>query len=227
MSMALLLVSERQAVGVAGTRIERSAFRVMGDAAELTRAAASEARQIVGEAHIQAASIAEDARVAGWDAGRREGLIAVLGTLEVERRMRRVLADRLAQLVVHAVRSLVGELDEHELFHRRVLQLLARADEAAPPMRLHVSPAQAPLAQSIVSELVADRGSSISGAWIAVAADELCAQDTIVLETADGFIDADVELTLVELRAIVERAIDHADHRWPDARPAGATDHGA
>lgn len=189
---------------LAGQRIERRAFEVLGSADRLLAEAEARAEALHAELEQQLAAERAAAHEIGLQQGRRDGLVAVLGTLEAERRLAELLATRLADVVEQCVRNLLGDLGPVEVFQRRVRQLL-RSQSAGGAATLHVCPTQAHLAQAIVDEQAQAAGAVLN--WLTVHSDDHCARDCLVLETRVGFVDSSIELSLQATRDIVTRAV--------------------
>jgi flagellar biosynthesis/type III secretory pathway protein FliH len=160
------------------------------------------------------------AQAQGFAQGHAQAMTHVLGTLEVERRLRELLSHRLADVVEHCLRGLLGEFGEHGLMRQRVLHLLhtagsslgaaraASTDAGIGPATLYVCPEQLPLAQQVVNEL--NQGLSGSIAGLKVVADDRRAPDSLLLETRVGFIESNITLTLQEMRSLLQQSLDHA-----------------
>jgi flagellar biosynthesis/type III secretory pathway protein FliH len=149
----------------------------------------------------------EKAREAGFEQGRLEGIVAVMATLEVERRMRELLTAQIASLVEQCVRNILSEIGAEEVFRRRV-QRLIRGSATVGGSKLHVNPGQAHVVHTMLAKHKQDDGGDLS--WLTVTSDETCARDTLVLETQVGFIDASLDLTIASFRDILSRAVDRA-----------------
>jgi type III secretion system HrpE/YscL family protein len=208
MSLTLLHRDGEHSLALAGTRIERQVFRVLGSAEALWAEAAAAAVRQRQEAEAEARRLHVQAWNQGYADGRAEGVASLLGTLEMERRARALLSERLADLVEQCVRSMLGSLGDAELFRQRV-QHLVRSHRTAGSARLRVCPSQAHWASAAVAELLP----LVEGEapWLSVVADEDCAPDALMLETRVGFVDASVELTLAGARSIVEAALRRAE----------------
>lgn len=187
-----------------GARLPREAFSALSLADTVLREAEVAAAQL----REQTAEILKlqrlEAHAQGLAQGRAEGMTAVLGTLDVERRMRELLANRLADVVEHCVRSMLGELGPQTLLRQRVLHLVRTA--ATPcAATLYVGPEQFIQAQAAVAELAETIGGDVAA--LVVVSDAHCAVDALRLETKVGFVEASLELTLQETRDIVVRAL--------------------
>ena len=200
-----------------GSRIPRETFRVMRLADDVLREAERSAAQLREQAAAEAASQKEQARRQGFEQGRIEAMAAVLGTLEVERRLRELLSHRLADIVEHCLRGMLGEFGEPQLMRQRVLHMLNKADASAMPngsggqaasvgaATLYVCPEQLPMIQEVVSALGQD---NIGG--LTVVADGRRAPDALLLESKVCFIESHLQLTLQEARELVQQALAHA-----------------
>lgn len=192
---------------LSGRRIERAAFQVLVSADRLLDEAAVAARALRDDVDQLVQAQRAEAHETGLREGRADGMLAVLGTLEVERRLRELLASRIADVVEQCVRNVLGDLGPVEVFQRRVRQLL-RSGATGGAATLHVCPAQAHLAQAIVDEQAQVAGGELN--WLTVFSDDHCARDSLVLETRVGFVDSSVELTLNAARDIISRAVVRA-----------------
>ena len=185
-----------------GSRIPRGTFQVMRQADEVLREAQAAASQLRVQSAAALASRHEQAREEGFAQGQAQGMAAVLGTLEVERRLRELLSHRLAGVVEHCVRGVLGDLGDSRLLRERVLHLLRASgaglsavdsDEAArDALTLHVCPAQLSMAQEVVAEL--ERGhEGRSPSMLTVVADKRRSPDALLLETRMGFVESDLD----------------------------------
>ena len=156
------------------------------------------------------AAQAAEAREAGFQQGLADAMVAVMGTLETERRLRQLLADRMADVVEQCVRSMLGDIGDAATFKQRVRHLL-RNNPSGSRATLHVCPAQVPLAQAAIAELAPDDSDGL--AWLTIFGDEQCAANALVLETRVGFVDAHLELTLAQARDVISRAVQGAAAR--------------
>jgi type III secretion system HrpE/YscL family protein len=207
MSFTVLHRSDSSSLLLSGKRIERGAFTVLRDAGAVLAEARSEAQSMREDAEFVVEAQREQAHRIGFESGRVAGVQAVLGTLETERRMRELLASRIADVVEHCVRTILGDVGAAEVFERRVRQMLKNATTGG-EATLHVCPSQAHLAQAIVDEQTQALGAPLN--WLTVFSDDHCKRDILVLETRVGFIDSSVELTLNSARDIISRAVTQA-----------------
>jgi type III secretion system HrpE/YscL family protein len=211
-SLTVLKRDESTVLAVAGARIDRNAFRLLGSAEALWAEAADSAARMRQVAEVDAALLREQGRQQGFEQGRAEGLACVLGALEIERGMRALLADRIVALVEHCVRNVLGSFDDIELFRLRIRQLV-KTSRLAGGARLRVCPSQAHLAAAAVAELVPSSGGEAP--WLSVVPDASCEADALVLETSVGFVDASLELTLEGVRDILRRSMTAAADGLP------------
>lgn len=207
MTFAVLHRADASLLTFAGARIGRLAFRQLVACDELLHEARSAAHTMLEEAERSTAAQFERAREEGFAQGRAEGVVAVLGTLEIESRMRDLLTTQIAALVEQCVRNILSELGPDEVFRRRVHRLI-RGGASAGASKLHVSPGQAHLVHAMLDALRQEAGTDMN--WLAVVSDETCARDALVLETQVGFVDASLDLTLASMGDIVARAVDRA-----------------
>ena len=204
MSFAVLHRHHDSTMLLSGRHIERAAFQVLVSADRLLDEAAVAAQALRNDVERLVQAQRAEAHETGLREGRADGVLAVLGTLEVERRMRELLASRIADVVEQCVRNVLGDMGPVEVFQRRVRQLL-RSGAAGGAATLHVCPAQAHLAQAIVDEQAQVAGGELN--WLTVFSDDHCARDSLVLETRVGFVDSSIELTLNGARDIISRAV--------------------
>lgn len=207
MTFAVLHRSDANLLTFTGARIGRLAFRELVASDELLSEARTAARSMLDDAERNTAAQYERAREEGFAQGRVEGIVAVLGTLEIESRMRELLTVQIAALVEQCVRNILSELGPDEVFRRRVHRLI-RSGASAGASKLHVSPGQAHLVHAMLDALRQEAGTDMS--WLGVVSDETCARDALVLETQVGFVDASLDLTLASMSDIVARAVDRA-----------------
>ncbi len=192
------------------SRIERSRFETLKSASQVLQVAHDAAQRLREESEEVLAAQAARAREEGHAQGMADAMVAVMGTLETERRLRQLLADRMADVVEQCVRSLLGEIGNTDVFQQRVRHLL-RSNPQGSRATLHVFPAQAHLAHAVIAEQASAAGGEL--AWLTVHSDEQCAPDALVLETRVGFIDASIELTLANARDVISRAVQGAAAR--------------
>lgn len=192
------------------TRIERSRFEALHEAGGVLRAAQCAADAMREDSEHLLATQEEEARRTGYERGMAEAMVAVMGTLESERRLRQLLADRMADVVEQCVRGIVGDTGSREVFGQRVRQLL-RSAPAGSNATLHVAPAQAHLAREAIAQAAAAAGGELT--WLSLYVDEQCPSDALVLETQVGFIDARIELSLAAAREAIGRAVHGAASR--------------
>jgi type III secretion system HrpE/YscL family protein len=212
MSLGVLHLVNADSVLLGNARIERGVFRQLKSCEALLSAAQDAAASITQTAEASAADLHAQAQQQGYERGRSDGLLSVLQTLEVERRLRELLSDRLAALVEHCVRCILADFGPDEVFRRRVLQLI-RVGAPGGASKLHVCPAQT----SAVHKMLAQQAqlSAADLGWLTVVSDEGCAHDTLVLETQVGFVDASLELTLSGVSEIIGKAVQRAAAQLP------------
>ncbi len=189
---------------VRGARIERRRFNTLQKATQVMQVARDAAESLRQDSEALLAQEEAHARDAGYARGMADAMVAVMGTLETERRLRQLLADRMADVVEQCVRSLLGDAGPTEVFQQRVRQLL-RSNPSGSRATLHVCPAQAHLAHAVLAEQAQAVGGDL--AWLTVHSDEQCQADSLVLETRVGFIDASIDLTLAQARELISRAV--------------------
>ena len=207
MTFAVLHKGEADLLLFSGSRIKKFAFKELVASDELLCAAQASAQLLLENVERTTGEQFERGREAGFEQGRVEGMIAVLGTLEVERRMRDLLTGQISALVEQCVRNILSEVGPEEVFRRRVLRLI-RGGSASGASKLHVNPGQAHLVHDMLAVHTRDIGADMT--WLAVLSDESCARDTLVLETQVGFVDASLDLTLAGVSDIIGRAVDRA-----------------
>lgn len=206
----------------AGERLPRGTFQAMQQAEQLLREAQADAQQLRAQAAAEIESRKQQAFEQGYAAGQAEGMAQVLGTVEVERRLRELMSGQLADVVEHVLRGVLADLGEPEVMRQRVLRLLATAGDpsessvpGSPPAglaMLHVHPDQVALAQDVVSELKSSEAAAFAG--LKVVPDPHRAFDALLLETRVGFIESSLELSLQAARALLQQALAHATRQW-------------
>jgi type III secretion system HrpE/YscL family protein len=197
-------------ITASATRIERGRFDALQTAGGVLRAAQLAATALREDSEQLLAAREEEAREAGYAQGVSDAMVAVMGTLDTERRLRQLLADRMADVVEQCVRGMLGDIGPREVFQQRVRHLL-RNSPAGSNATLHVCPAKAHLAQAVVAEMAAAAGGELS--WLSIYSDEQCGPDTLVLETRVGFVDASIDLSLASARELISRAVQGAASR--------------
>lgn len=217
MGLVYLHGAARGQLAAAGTRIGREELVRLQGIDALLREAEATAASMVAVAGERAEAVRRSAFDDGQRQGREAALVAILGTLEVERRMIELLADRIGGVVEQCVRSLIGQVGATELFARRI-QHAVRSLTPDGRATLHVAPAQAHLAQEAIALLAEQSGTDLR--WVAIHLDEHCQPDEFVIETDIGFVDARLSTTLQGARRIIEQAIRRAGEQLPQpARP--------
>jgi type III secretion system HrpE/YscL family protein len=207
MTFAMLHHGPSGVLAFHGARIAHSAFKELVASDELLSHAKAAAQVIMDDVEAESAKQFETAREAGFEQGRAEGVVAVMATMEVERRMRELLTTQIASLVEQCVRNILSELGPEEVFRRRV-QRLIRGSATVGGSKLHVNPGQAHVVHAMLAKHTQDDGGDLS--WLTVISDETCSRDTLVLETQVGFIDASLDITLASFGDILGRAVERA-----------------
>jgi type III secretion system HrpE/YscL family protein len=198
----------------AGARLPAQTLHALRRAEDIVREAEAAATAIRAQAAQEAVATKAQARADGFAQGRMEALSKTLGTLELERRLRELLAEQLADVVERSLRSLLTEPGEQEVLHRRVLHLLRCGgveENLASPATLYACPAEAELLRDMLSV----HGNELGA--LAVVADERRPHGNLLLEMRGGFVESDRELTIEQLREVVRRAADHATAHWERA----------
>jgi type III secretion system HrpE/YscL family protein len=213
-SLSLLYRHPEREVSFHGTLIGREAFAVLREADVMLRDAEVAAQALEAQSAAVLQAHCEEARREGFQAGRMQGITAVVGTLEVERALRELLVERLSDVVEQCVRSMLGDLGSSEAFRQRARQLLRSAAPSG-GATLHVSPSQAHLARDLVAELSQEQGGDFQ--WLRIQSDDNCEPDALILETQVGFVDASVELTLASMREAIRQAFRHAEQQLDQA----------
>jgi flagellar biosynthesis/type III secretory pathway protein FliH len=212
MSLVYLHTSARATFAASGARIPRTELRGLQSVDTLLRNASMLADSLGVEARERADAVRSAAYEQGLLQGREAALIAILGTLEVERRTLGLLADRIGHVVEQCIRSLIGEVGDGDLFRQRVRHAV-RTLSIDGQATLRVAPGQAHLAKEVLRDLEQQSGADLR--WMAVHVDERCQQDEFAIETAVGFVDARLTTTLGEARRIIEQAIRRAGEQLP------------
>jgi flagellar biosynthesis/type III secretory pathway protein FliH len=211
-----------------GARIPCDTFQAMRLADDVLREAHAAASQVRQQAVAMRDAQLRQAHAQGFAQGRAQAMIYVLGTLEVERRLRDLLTHRLADLVEHCVRSVLGEFGQPGLMRQRVLHLLRTAGSPPDVLRapstaagigsatLYVCSEQLPLVQKVATEMSHGMAGNIAG--LIVVADDSRAPDSLLLETRVGFVESNITLALHEMRNLVQQSLDHATQALGELR---------
>lgn len=211
MGMIYLRGTGGDAIALGGTRVPAAELAMLKTADRVLREAVGAADEIGREAREQADRARREGNEKGRLEGREAALIEILGTLDVEWRMRDVLAERIGHVVEQCMRSLIGDIGSADLFRQRVrhaVRTLVPDGQAT----LHVAPGQAHVAKAMLRDLEEESGSDLR--WLTVHVDEGRLPDEFVIETAAGFVDARIATTLADARRIVEDAIRRAGEQW-------------
>ena len=216
MSHRVLYRAAGHEILLAGSRIERRAFVALRDVQRTTEAARAVARSLLSEAQAQIQAEFELARRRGYDDGAREGIAAVLGAAELEQRLRELLAARLADVVQHCLRSLLGEIGADAAFRQRALHLL-RAGDGDAVATLLVHPTDVGRTRDLLAELTAHYRRPLG--WLQVREAGHVEPGDLVLETRMGFVQNNLTLTLASLRDLVVQAVERAQAQLPLAMP--------
>jgi type III secretion system HrpE/YscL family protein len=215
MGLILLKAGAQGAAIAADGVIRRDVFRRLHDIDSLLREAQAGADELIEDARSQADAVRAAAYDDGYRSGREAALVAILGTLEVERRMMDLLADRIGRVVEQCIRTLIGQMGAAELYQSRIrhaVSTLVPDGQAT----LHVAPGQAHVAQEALALLVERTGVDLR--WISIRVDDHCPADEFVIETQLGFVDARLSTTIDDARRIIEQAIRRAADRFPVSR---------
>jgi type III secretion system HrpE/YscL family protein len=212
MSLGVLHLVDADRLLLGSARIERGVFKQLKTCEDVIGAAQAAAATITEKAESTAQDMREQAHAEGYERGRTDGLLSVLSTLEVERRLRELLSDRLAALVEHCVRSILADFGPDEVFRRRIVQLI-RTGAPGGAAKLHVCPTQTGMVHKLLAHQAQQQGVDLS--WLTVLSDEACAPDTLVLETQVGFVDASLELALASVGDIISKAVQRAAAQLP------------
>lgn len=212
--MSLILMQARPPLAVAptGSVIRRDAYVQLQNIDAMLREAEASAARLVTEARERAEDVRSAAYADGLRQGREAALTAILGTIEIERRMIDLLADRIGRVVEQCIRSLIGQVGVAELYHRRIQHAVSNLTPDS-HATLHVAPGQAHLAQEALTQLAERSGADLR--WIVVCVDEHCPADEFVIETHVGFVDSRLATTLQDARRIIEQAIRRAAEQLP------------
>jgi flagellar biosynthesis/type III secretory pathway protein FliH len=206
-TFAVLHQDKAGALTFSGARIERKAFQELAASDELLTQAKAAAQALLDSVEAESAKHFDRAREEGFAQGRVEGMVAVMATMEVERRMRELLTAQIAALVDQCVRSILSELGPEEVFKRRVHRMI-RGASAGGACKLHVNPGQAHVVHALLAAQTQEAGADLG--WLSVVSDEACTRDTLVMETQVGFVDASLDLTLASFGGILSRAVERA-----------------
>jgi flagellar biosynthesis/type III secretory pathway protein FliH len=200
-----------------GALIPKATLESMSLAENVLREAQTAAAQLREQTakvlQTQIVQAQAQAQAQGLAQGKAQGLASVLGTLEVERCLRELLSQRLAGIVEHCVRNLIGELGSAEFTRQRVMHLLRTASDSSARVSgatLYVNPEEVAQAQAIATSLSQTPTQNGDITTLNVVADANRAVDSLLLETKMGFIDSNLTLTLKEAEQLVQKALSYA-----------------
>lgn len=182
-----------------GVVIKADDYAAVVEARAVVEAATRERDRILAEAREEYARQKEAGYAAGFERGKAEMAEQVVATVSQSAQYLAQLEGTLVDVVMKALRRILGECDERERTERVVrtaLELLRQQHQ----VRIKLPPAQL--------ELLRDRLSALQAAFprihsLEVMADPRLPADGCVLETELGVIDASLE---TQLRAI-EKAL--------------------
>lgn len=169
------------------------------------------ARQRKREIERDAAQIFEEAKAAGYAAGREAAAaeaVQNLAALKLDTdRWRRSIEAEMIEVVMRAVTRVIGEIDDLELVQRVTAAAVAELRDVG-RIALHVAPAD----QRAVREHLSVLTQAFPGVEIVdVVADPTVGRGGAVLKSALGSIDARIETQLTGLRAALSAAFAPAD----------------
>jgi type III secretion protein L len=195
-------------------------------AAEIIRDAETIASNVIGNAKKEAANLEAEAAArakkltdstqAAFDAKRQEGYEVGLaeGKQEMAEQMMEMCArnvqnfsayaDVVLNMVMRALRRIIGEFSDTELVHRIVansLQVIRNQRQAV----LKVCPDQAPAARASIAEL--SKGGGHLQTMVEVVADGRLEKNTCLIETEVGIVDASLDVQLEAIRKVLERTL--------------------
>jgi type III secretion protein L len=179
-----------------GPRVPAAAARTLARTDALLEAATEEAAQIRTAAH-------EEGYAAGFAQGQGELADVLCKAHAKTERAVRELEPVIADCVVHAVRVLIGEVEQSRLMERAVLHVRERLQEAS-GLVLRVPPSRAAAAQAAVARLASDHALLLP---VRVAVDALLHDDDCVIESSLGRAECGLEHQLSRLRESVAQAL--------------------
>jgi flagellar biosynthesis/type III secretory pathway protein FliH len=190
---------------VAAKRLTQVHLEALRDAEQVLALASAEATRIRGEARAEALTLKEAARAEGAGQGRRDAIVALLGTAELGRRLQELIAERLADVVQHTLRQLVGEPGDVAFMRRRIEHLLQSGHGIASPgaasaATLRCHPADFAVVRDAAA--VIPRG-------LRLVADPGRPPGSLLLQLRDRFIESDLLLTLQQAGDLVRQAVSH------------------
>ena len=195
-----------------GAHIPAAQFRRLRDADAVLREAHVRAAQADAGLAARSESALAEARLLGFAQGRADGIGAVLGTVAAASRLRAILAESLAALVLQCLRTLLADLGDELVLRQRVLGVLA-AHRPRGHVVLHIAPSQLKAARAAL-----EGAAPVVAGLFTVVADPTRARDALLLETQAGFIDASLELTFDQWQNLIADVLRHA--MVPDAESA-------
>lgn len=163
------------------------------------------ARSLLSEIQKHGEDIYRDAFERGRAAGETEGERAAAALLaETTFAIRNYLQgseQRLADIVLLALRRIAGQLDIDDLVAGMVRQLVAEALDQA-KIRLRVAPAHHRKVRSLTDALVAEQPAIAS---IEVTADATLPEGTCAMETEAGSLQTGIDAQIEALRSAIEK----------------------
>jgi type III secretion protein L len=173
------------------------------EADRIIESAREEGERIVAEAR----KVYEAEKQRGFEKGLEEGKgIIAERMIETVRKTVDYFAsveETLCDLVVSAIRKIIGEMDNRELMLkviRNALNLVRNQKQVI----LRVCPADAPMVQNSINDIIADFPGI---GFIDVVADARLKQNGCILESEMGIIDASLDVQLEAIRRSLSRSI--------------------
>lgn len=163
------------------------------------------ARALVGEIEKHAETVYSEAfargRAAGEAKGEKAGATLLAETVFAVRSHLSESEGRLAEIVVQAIRRVVGALDIDDLVVGMVRQLVAEARDAA-RIRLSVPPAHHGRVRNLVDSLAKEQ---INLEAIEVTVDGALGEGNCRMETEAGSLETSIENQVEALRAAIDK----------------------
>jgi flagellar biosynthesis/type III secretory pathway protein FliH len=192
--------------GLAGADVWHSTARVLPPAQWAQWHHADAVQALAQQRLAQLDADIEASRQAGWQAGhaaglaqgRRAGLVELLGTMRTEHEFVHRLHERLASLVEDAVRGLLVEVDDPQLFARRVAAVLQQAGERRVVV-LRVALAQADAARAALAQ----SHHAGDSAWIRVEGDPTLGALDVIVEADTAIFDGRISEQIAALRDLL------------------------
>lgn len=199
----LRLIDDLQGLPSGRRVIKRAEFELYTEAQSILETAQSQAQQLQDDS----SRAFEEQKTIGFQQGLANGSQAAASRLlQLEREialLREQLKLEAAELIMHGVRSVLGEFDDSELV-ARIARELARDFRTEDHLRLRVHPTALESARAAVDQLLAEFP---DGSEIQVQVDDNLSPSSCVLESATGIVDGSVDVQLAVLADALREAL--------------------